>query len=95
MDNIKLDKNVPVVKKQRRKRHDPRAEQLLTMDIDKGNNSFFLPGAVRKDVRSLAALAKKIGVTLLIRQFDVGEDPKVKDKAGVRVWRVSPPTEDF
>lgn len=94
MEDIKLDKNVPVVA-QKRKRHDPRADQLLAMDIDKGNNSFFMPGAVMKDVRSLKALAKRIGVHLLVRQFDVGEDPKVKDKSGVRVWRISPPPEDF
>lgn len=93
---IKLDANVPVVAKQpRKKKEDPRAAQLLAMDIDKGRNSFFIPGAVRKDVRSLIALSKRIGVHLLVRQFDVGEDPIDKTHAGVRVWRVSPPIEDF
>ena len=97
MAALKLDANVPVVakKKSRKRKEDPRAAQLLAMDIDKGRNSFFLPGAVIKDVRSLRALAKRIGVALTVREFAEGEDPIVKDKAGVRVWRVTPPDEDF
>ena len=93
---MKLDKNVPVVTKRPRKRkEDPRAAQLLAMDVDSGRNSFFLPGKVMKDVRSLKALAKRINVTLVCIEFEKGNDPLVKDQPGVRVWRVSPPLEDF
>lgn len=96
MDPIKLDDNIPYIdRKPRKRKEDPRAAQLLAMDIDTGKNSFFMPDKTKKDVRSLVSLGKRIGVTLKVIEFALGEDPLIKDKAGVRVWRISPPPEDF
>lgn len=89
MTTIKLDEGVPVVPARRsRAMEDPRAAQLLAMDIDTGKNSFFLEGQTKKDVRSLIALGRRIGVYLIAREFAAGTD-ELNDEAGVRLWRVS------
>jgi hypothetical protein len=89
MQKIELDEGVPVTPPRKcRSFNDPRAKQLLEMDINVGHNSFFLVGKTKKDVRSLVALGKRIGAHLIAREFPVGTDA-VYDEAGVRVWRVS------
>jgi hypothetical protein len=88
MQKLKLDEGVPVVPGRRsRAMDDPRAAQLLAMDIDTGKNSFYLEGKTKKDVRSLVALGRRIGVYLIVREFAAGTDA-INDEAGVRVWRV-------
>jgi len=89
MDDIKLDEGVAVVPARRsRAMEDPRAAQLLAMDIDTGRNSFYREGQTKKDVRSLIALGRRIGVYLIAREFAAGTD-ELNDEAGVRLWRVS------
>lgn len=89
MEKIKLDKDVPVAPARRSKAmQDPRAKELLAMDIDTGLNSFYREGQTKKDVRSLIALGRRIGVYLIAREFPAGTDEH-NDEAGVRLWRVS------
>lgn len=89
MQKIELDEGVPLKPTpQSRGRADPRAKALLEMDIDTGQNSFYLAGKTKKDVRSLIALGKRIGVFLIAREFLAGTD-EIYDEAGVRLWRVS------
>lgn len=89
MSEIKLDEGVAVTPPRKvRSLNDPRAAQLLAMDIDSGRNSFFLEGETKKGVRSMIALGKRIGVFLIAREFPAGTD-ELNPKAGVRVWRVS------
>jgi len=89
MQKIELDLDVPVVPPRRtRSFNDPRAKDLLAMDIDTGLNSFYFVGKTKKDVRSLVALGRRIGVYLIAREFPAGAD-ELNDDAGVRVWRVS------
>ncbi len=89
MEKIKLDKDVPVAPARRSKAmQDPRAKDLLAMPIDTGKNSFYLEGKTKKDVRSLIALGRRIGVYLIAREFEAGTD-EIYDEAGVRLWRVS------
>jgi len=89
MTEIKLDEGVPITPPRKsRSLQDPRAAQLLAMDIDTGRNSFYLEGETKKGVRSLIALGRRIGVFLIAREFPEGTD-ELNDEAGVRVWRVS------
>lgn len=89
MADIQLDEGVPVVSPRKSKSlNDPRAAQLLAMDVDTGRNSFYQVGETKKGVRSLIALGKRIGVFLIAREFPAGTD-EINDEAGVRLWRVS------
>lgn len=89
---IKLDEGVPIIPTGRRKREDPRAAQLLAMPIGTGKNSFYIEGSTYRATRSLRELAKRINVTLVVREFKDHEDEK-NELAGCRVWRVAGPND--
>lgn len=89
MQKIELDEGVALTPPRKcRSFADPRAKALLEMDINTGQNSFYQVGKTKKDVRSLVALGKRIGVYLIAREFPAGTD-EIYDDAGVRLWRVS------
>lgn len=94
---MSLDSNVPIQRVGRRKqspKDDPRAADLLEMEIDTGRNSRFYPGKQIQDFRSLRKLAARLGVHLIFRYFGENKDA-IYSEAGTRIWRVSPPEDDF